>query len=1020
MAARPASQGSSAFSGNPPQIFRPHRALTRIGCILLFALLPAVLVAPAHAQGQTPETNRDRPGLVDENTNNTSTPSTGTGRFPSRNTTSQTGNNAGVNTGNNRNTTPNSTPTANQRSGLSTGSNRFGGNQRNSEEQPGQPPGREPGGATTTAGPAQPPGPRSESPAVTTREPSGRGGGANMGTAPGGGTRFTAPAMSSVSVMGQGSFEPVFEHDVEYPEVPDAGAENVLTEEGPINVLAFLSIIHLATNWNIVSTPAANEVELNFYIVETKPRDALVILKKHKIYYEFDEESKFLFVMTEDEHLLEEYADIETEEFTVAHADVTYVESMLSSLMSSLGRIITDQRTNHIYVWDTADNLEQMRKTVADIDVPLEKREYTVMYADLADVEGVVTSLLGPNGRSLADGRTGQLVVWDQPNMLDEVSEAVRRLDVPVEPVTYHISYIEAEDVLDSVEGLLSERGEIIADPRFNTLIVTDLPVRQERIREVIETLDRELETRTWTIQYADIDFIADQIEAQIPSDMGEIVVNDIVHQVTATGLPERLDRIDELIATWDIKRKQVMIEAFLVDMGDSVTRDLNIRWSYFDNSNGSPVVVNSPTGGFPGVNGDVVTVGQLPHAVPLYGDLQLDDSGNIVRPLLTDINGNTLIDRFAGNKIGVSLSYLDQSTDSKLLAAPRVTVQDGEEAIFENAERIPYASSSTTYSSFNYGGNSTSRVEFVDVGIILRVRPRITDMEDILLDIAAEDSSAELVDIESYTSGASDTVASRKAPQVRARNVETQLRIHTGDTVVLGGLRQNTARESTNRVPFLSDIPLLGNLFKSPSRASSNNTLMIFLTPTIVDEFTFPESRMLSEADESMATQDRYNKKPFHERLISRIARGENEIGISIGQTGEIHSEGERVTVDELRDAMFEIQVPGAVTAVIRHHPRTPADVVTRVTEVAMEAGLKVQFDEGAPALVPNYSTMPAEKMGATASDTPEEAAAKSTVSGVTLVGVDPEPAPVVVEATPPPPVAQPKRNPAELNKGI
>lgn len=941
---------------------------SRCGLHAVCALVLLAIVAPASGQGQTPSSPRSRP-------------TTGYGYdYDNRPPLPEDGR-----------------PTSGRRS--ATG--RFEDRRSSTDERPseaGQPqqPGEKPAEENKPA--PEPPGPRKEGEKPAEAGGGGPkvigGGGRGAAAAPGaaGTTPPGAPGLPSmpgaatgpispggigpgvgggpataVNVMGQGTYEPAFEHDVEYPDVPDAGAENLLTEEGPMTVIEFLSLIHLATDWNIISTEEANKVNLNFYIVETTPKQALKILEKHKIYYEWDDANKYLYVMTENEHLAEMYAEVSPQptEFPVKFADVTYVESLLSSLLSQVGRIVTDQRTNLIYVWDTPDNLAQMEKTFAAVDVPLQKREFTVQFADLADIESTVSSLLSPNGSLLSDPRTGQLFVWDNPAVLDKAAETVARLDVPVQPVTYEIKYVNAEDMTDSLEPLLSERGLIQVDPRYNTLVVTDLPNRQERIGELIATLDRELETKTWVINYADLDFVADQIEAYVPSEMGEIVVNDLVHQVTVTGLPERLAKIDELIKVWDVKRRQVMIEAFLVDVGESAARDFNIRWSYFDDSNGSPVAINSPTGGFPGVNQDIITVGQLPYSIPLYGDLQLNDAGEITRPVLEDISGNTLIDRYAGNKLAVALSYLDKTTDTTLLAAPRVTVQDGEEAIFENAERVPYASSSTSYGGGyygGYGGYGYSQVEFIDVGIILRVKPVITENGDILLDIAAEDSSAELVEIETFQPSGTDTgTTSRKAPQVKARNVETQMRVNSGDTVVLGGLRQSKALEDVDRVPVLGDIPLLGRLFKYPSKESASSTLMMFLTPTIVDEGTFPESEILSKADRKIAESHRHNRKDFFGRMEDRISKGQNEIGVSVGQGGHIHSEGQRVTLDELRDALFKVKEPKTVILVIRKHPRAPEDVVSKITEMAMEADVKFEFDAAIMPIVPAFPDEPA-----------------------------------------------------------
>ncbi|MCC6144098.1 MAG: hypothetical protein IT368_09850, partial [Candidatus Hydrogenedentes bacterium] len=443
--------------------------------------------------------------------------------------------------------------------------------------------------------------------------------------------------------------------------------------------------------------------------------------------------------------------------------------------------------------------------------------------------------------------------------------------------------------------------------------------------------------------------------------------------------------------------------------------RQFNVQWSYFANNDGTgPVVVHSTTstGRFPGVGGNDVTVGTLPYAIPLYGPLTLQD-GEITRPLLQNIDGDTIIDRFEGNRLAVSLDYLDQNSDTVVLAAPRVTVQDGEEAIFENARRVPFASSTTTFSNINYG-NSTSRVEFVDVGIILRVRPRITELKNVLLDVAAEDSSAELIDIETYsTGGDGENIASRKAPEVRTRNVETQLRIQSGDTVVLGGLREDRSSKAYDRTPILGDIPILGKIFNNPKKDSAARSLMIFITPTVVDEFTHPEAEQLAKVDTKIAEDHRYNMKSLWERIRSRISQGENEIGVSIGQTGEIYSEGSLADVDELRDAFFQVEAPALVTVVIREHPRAPEAIVTAVVEAAMEAGLKVDFDDASIPLIPRArDEAPKAKAAAAVTPAPVEAAPVS----VPLEPLEAAAPAVVTPAEPVVPVADPAAEPVKV----
>lgn len=855
-----------------------------------------------------------------------------------------------------------------------TGSGRTssGGNSRASRGRPDQAGGQS-GGLTGLRGaPVVDPGSAPGANAV----PGARGGrssvgsgGASAPTAVGGGSsevgaRFFRGEGAEVSVTGPEKFEPIFDRKLEYvnSNVPEQG-ESVDLQ--PLVVGDLLQLIYMSTDWNILATEAVLEIPLNAWTYETSPKEALQILEFNDIYYTFDEPTKYLRVMTRDEWLDKNYGKIEESVFKVKHADIAYAESVVNALISEIGRSVIDQRTNTIYVWDTGDNVSMMSRALQELDVPLEQGEFSIQYAQIGDVEPVLTELLSPAGSMVADPRTGRIIIWDNPSKLEMIGEAVAKLDVPVASRMIEVENVNAEDLIDSLEPMLTERGMMQVDPRYNALIVTDLPQHLERIASVVESLDRELETRTWVVNYADMDFIADSIESLVPPEMGDILLNEDNHQITVTGLPHRLDRIDDLILTWDVRRKQVDIEAFIVGMSTEVERMFNINWSYFDNVGNTPIVINSGEGftglANPAGSGETASIGQLPMAIPAAGRPELDSSGNIIRPLLQNIEGGPVIDHITGNNLSVALSYLDQKQKLTVLSSPRIIVQDGEEAIFENVTQVPFISSTsffdntvsnnTTNNNLNFNANNTNRVEFVDVGTVLAVLPRITEVNDILLDVRAEDST--FIDKVIVSNDQESTV-----PEVTVRQAQTQLRVNSGETIVLGGLRRDRAMDMMTKTPFLGDLPLIGKLFRNPNKDSEHSTLMIFITTTVVGEQTSPESELLMRAEDHVASFARYNERDFWGRLQSRLADGEDEINVSIGQSGHLFSEGERVTMDELREAMFNASTEFKPNVLVRKHPKAPADIVVQVSEAAMEAGLKLEFDYSMAPIVPMYST--------------------------------------------------------------
>lgn len=831
---------------------------------------------------------------------------------------------------------------------------------------PGIPPA---GGAT----PPTPPGPRT--PSMLS------GGGAPSGTTPPSAPGFKGLLSSLGQAVGAtttqqgasvpGFFDILFSRKLQYAELPDVGEP--LTLPGPMTVGEFLEAIHLATNWNIIVSEGAKDLQMNFWIVDKKPKEALEVLKFYDIFYEFDEKTNFMRVFTKEEWLIKTFGDLKPHEFKIQHADISYMEAIVSSLLSGIGKMITDTRTGVIYVWDIEDNIKQMEKTVKELDIPLEKKTFTIKHAEVSDVESVLTSMLSPNGSLLVDTRSSNIFVWDSPTSLAKMEEVVARLDIPMETRSFSVQHVNVENIADALGNMISQRGVVQVDPRTNVIIVTDLPTRLERIDEFIKTLDIRLETRTWTIKYADIDFIADQLENLVPSDMGQIVVDDMTHQITVTALPSRIAEIDELIKTWDIKRKQVLIEAFIVEMDTEVERSLGINWSYYGTSGNVPIVIHGGSGvkdiASASGSGESMSIGQLPSLVPRFGPLTVDNSGNITRQQLQTLQGKPVIDQFLGNNLAVALNYLDRQNKATILSSPRVVVQDGEEAIFENATRVPYISGTAGgyggypyyYRQTNTDGTNTNntnnpnypyygyyggyyggynRVEFIDVGTILSVVPRITEENSILLDISAEDSSYKDKEIKAYDQ--TSTV-----PEKTIRHAETQLRVQSGETVVLGGLRRSRSSHLVTKTPLLGDIPLLGKLFRNPSRTARNDNLLIFITTTVVDEFTHPEAELLTRAEDKISEDVRYESRNLWGKLHEQAYPDrKSEIRISVGNNGTLFMGGQKVTLSELPQLIEEEKSKGKKKVLLRKALRTPENMVNDIKGIIEKCGLPIEYD--------------------------------------------------------------------------
>ncbi len=700
---------------------------------------------------------------------------------------------------------------------------------------------------------------------------------AQSGTAgaEGQGVRVIKGEPRPVTVQGGAGYEAVLSKEVDYPELPDEGLP--IDYPGSAQpVTDFLAVLAKASGWNVVASPGLQDVRVQFWISGVKPKQAMEMLRFHGIYYTFDPENKFLYVMSLEEYLSRTYGAVQPEEFSVRYADVMDMEQILTALLSSSGRLVSDARTGQIFVWDTEANLAEMRKVVARLDVPLEARV------------------------------------------------------IP-------LKYMRAEEVIESVAAMLTERGTVQADPRVNTLVVTDLPARQEEIARIVEALDRKLDTRTWHLSYVDTDTVQERLESIFPEEVATITADEDRRQVSVTGTADIIEQADEVIRSWDIKPRQVRIEAYLVTADVSVTRNFALL------SRGATAdPFRLPD------DGQRFALGRLPYQVPLRNPWTSEP--------IRDIDGNLVPDpQFRGNHLSVVLDYLNQQGKINILSRPSVTVQDGQEAIFQRIEQLPYQD--VGYQGYGTtintdGGPITPaliplQVRTVDVGTVLEVTPRITEEGHVQMLIEAEDSTAENV---SVVSG--DRVST--IPQKRENSASTQVLVHNGQTIVIGGLRTARTNDNEERVPILGEIPGIGRLFKTTRRERQDVDLLLFITPTIVDEYTMPEAERIAEVDAAIAEKLRNSLEPIMKRIENKLSGGKNQINVAIGQDGHIYSDGRMTTIEGLREEFLLYKNPKSVTVYVRRHPRAPLFIADEIAQAAAEVGMETVMDNDSAPFVP------------------------------------------------------------------
>ncbi|HEX2595400.1 MAG TPA: type II secretion system secretin GspD [Luteimonas sp.] len=260
---------------------------------------------------------------------------------------------------------------------------------------------------------------------------------------------------------------------------------------------------------------------------------------------------------------------------------------------------------------------------------------------------------------------------------------------------------------------------------------------------------------------------------------------------------------IRDVIEKLDVMPLQVHIEAQVAEV--KLTGDLQygVNW-YFENA--IPALAGS-------------TAADL-HARAINRTIWGDIAGSILP------SGGSWT--FLGRNAAAVISALDQVTDVRLLQTPSVVVRNNAEAELNVGTRIPISSVTVNPGTGN-GETTYSQVQYLDTGVILKVRPRITKDGIVFLDIAQEVSSPGPVPATCTANGVNCNVA------IDTRYLKTEAAVHSGDTVMLAGLIQDGVSKGSNGIPGLSRIPIIGGLFGQQTSNTTRSEVIILLTPTVI-----------------------------------------------------------------------------------------------------------------------------------------------------------------------------------------
>ncbi len=301
----------------------------------------------------------------------------------------------------------------------------------------------------------------------------------------------------------------------------------------------------------------------------------------------------------------------------------------------------------------------------------------------------------------------------------------------------------------------------------------------------------------------ADIAAMLSSGNTSLLSERGSVSIDERTNTVLLKDTASVIDSVKDMIEVLDIPVRQVIIEARMVTVSDSVGEELGIQWG-LTASGGNSATSGSLTGADAANDGTVASV---------------DDRLNVNLPI-ADAAGSIAIqvaNLADGNILDLQLSALESESKAEIIASPRITTANQQTAYIEQGTEIPYTESSSS---------GATSISFKKAVLALEVTPQITPDNKVVLDLVInQDTVGSIV----TTSDGSESVS------IDTQEISTQVLVDNGETVVLGGIYQQTMNSTVKKVPLLGDIPFLGALFRSTSEDTSKDELLIFVTPRIV-----------------------------------------------------------------------------------------------------------------------------------------------------------------------------------------
>lgn len=476
-------------------------------------------------------------------------------------------------------------------------------------------------------------------------------------------------------------------------------------------------------------------------------------------------------------------------------------------------------------------------------------------YVDAREAAANISQIINERGVAAPVRSGNSIILVDTADNVERLKQVLEQLDRDTTVYrTIPLNNASATEVARVVSGLareISEEGggaptqvSVVPVEASNSVLIRAEPAMITRLSSVVAELDRigaaKADLSVVFLNNADAEDlvpllreVANSQSASPGADGQPVITNQRAaisfhkptNSIIINGDADIQQTLHNVISQLDVRRAQVLIEAIIVEISDDTARNLGLEY-FITGTAGSPIPFMTTNFRESGNNILALAGPALIRTGHVRGTVSDAEAAKLTQTALNallGINGLGIggIGEIGDNPFGVLLTAIKEDDTSNVLSTPSIVTLDNQEASLSVGQEIPITTGEAVSDNLDNAFRTVSREQ---VGVILEVTPQINEGGTVTLEITQETSSIAGPIIDTST----DLITNK-------REIRTTALVDDGDILVIGGLIDDQQFSREDKVPFLGDLPVAGNLFKTSSRSKTRRNLMVFIRPTIL-----------------------------------------------------------------------------------------------------------------------------------------------------------------------------------------